>query len=198
MGSTIRQRLDGAIGGHRLLEHPFYVAWREGTLPVEALATYAGEYGAFIAAVPEGWAMVGNTEHSAEEVEHARIWEAFAGRLGTFVGEPRIDEVESLVEISRRLFADPATAWGALYAFEAQQPGTSEEKLKGLVDHYGFNTSERATEYFRIHAADYHEADEIVAALGEDPSIDDRAVAACGEMGAALWDALSGVLAAHS
>lgn len=195
MGSEIRERLEGAIGEYRLLEHPFYVAWREGTLPVEALATYAGEYGAFIAAVPEGWATVGNSEHSAEEVEHARIWEVFAGRLGASVGEPQIPQVAVLLETSRRLFADPATAWGALYAFEAQQPGTSEEKLKGLVDHYGFDAAEAAAGYFRIHAADYHEADEIVAAL--DSADDDRAVAACAEMSAALYDALSGVLAAH-
>jgi pyrroloquinoline quinone (PQQ) biosynthesis protein C len=194
----IRQRLEGAIGGHRLLDHPFYVAWREGTLPVESLATYAAEYGAFIAAVPEGWATVGNAQHSAEEVEHARIWETFAGRLGTFVGEPRIAEVATLVDTARRLFADRATAWGALYAFEAQQPGTSEEKLKGLVEHYGFGAADAASEYFRIHAADYNEADEIVTALGEDPSVDDHAVEACGEMSAALWEALSGVLAAQS
>jgi pyrroloquinoline-quinone synthase len=195
MDSYIRTRLEAAIGDHRLLEHPFYVAWRQGTLPVEALATYAAEYGAFIAAVPEGWATVGNAEHSAEEVAHARIWGAFANRLGTSVGEPRIPEVAVLLETSRRLFADPSTAWGALYAFEAQQPGTSEEKLKGLVDHYGFDASEPAAEYFRIHAADYHEADEIVAALDGDAA--DRAVAACAEMSAALHDALSGVMAAH-
>lgn len=190
----IRERLEGAIGEYRLLEHPFYVAWREGTLPVEALATYAAEYGAFIAAVPDGWATVGNHEHSAEEVAHARIWEAFAGRLGATVAQPALPEVKALLETSRRLFADPATAWGALYAFEAQQPGTSEEKLKGLVEHYGFGEDEAAAEYFRIHAADYHEADEVVAAL--DDSTAERAVAACAEMSAALWDALSGVLEA--
>jgi len=192
----IRERLEGAIGEHRLLEHPFYVAWLEGTLPVEALATYAGEYGAFIAAVPEGWATVGNADHSAEEVEHARIWEAFAGSLGASVGAPRIDEVAALLETSRRLFADPATAWGALYAFEAQQPATSEEKLQGLVDHYGFDPDENAVEYFRMHAADYHEADEIVDALGGAAA--DRAVEACAEMSVALYEALSGVLASSS
>lgn len=191
----IRERLEEAIGGNRLLEHPFYVAWREGALPVEALATYAAEYGAFIAAVPDGWATVGNHEHAAEEVTHAAMWEVFAGRLGTTVGEPRLPEVATLLETSRRLFADPATAWGALYAFEAQQPGTSEEKLKGLVEHYGFGHDEDAAEYFRVHAADYHEADEIVESL--DSGSADRAVAACDEMSVALWNALSGVLAAQ-
>jgi pyrroloquinoline-quinone synthase len=190
----IRERLEGAIGEYRLLEHPFYVAWREGTLPVEALATYAAEYGAFIAAVPQGWATVGNHDHAAEEVTHAGMWGVFAGRLGTEIGEPRLPEVAALLDTARRLFADPASAWGALYAFEAQQPGTSEEKLKGLVEHYGFGESEGAAEYFRVHAADYHEADEIVDAL--DGASADAAVAACTEMSIALWDALSGVLEA--
>ena len=198
MGSDIRDRFEGAIGEHRLLEHPFYVAWREGSLPVEALATYAAEYGGFIGAVPEGWETVGNREHAAEERVHAIIWEAFARRLGTTVAAPRIDEVEHLLETARRLFADPATAWGALYAFEAQQPGTSEEKLKGLVDHYGFDAGEPAAEYFRIHAADYRETDEIVESLDATGPAAERAVTACGEMSVALWDALSGVLAAHS
>ena len=198
MADEIRKRLEGAIGEHRLLEHPFYVAWREGTLPVEALATYAGEYGSFIAAVPVGWATVGNAAHAAEEVEHARIWETFAGRLGASVGEPRLPEVTELLETSRRLFADPSTAWGALYAFEAQQPGTSEEKLKGLVEHYGFDESEDAAEYFRIHAADYHEAQEIVDALDHGDGDTDAAVTSCAEMSSALWNALSGVLAAHA
>ena len=189
----IRERLEGAIGGYRLLEHPFYVAWREGTLPLEALATYAGEYGAFIAAVPEGWATVGNHEHAAEEVRHAALWETFAARLGTAVAAPRLPEVAVLLETSRRLFADPASAWGALYAFEAQQPATSEEKLGGLVDHYGFDHGEPAAEYFRVHAADYHEADEIVDSL--DAAGVESAVDACGEMSVALWEALSGVLA---
>lgn len=190
----IRHRLEGAIGERRLLEHPFYVAWREGSLPVEALATYAAEYGGFIGAVPEGWETVGNREHAAEERVHATIWEAFAHRLGTRVAAPRLPEVAALLETSRRLFADPASAWGALYAFEAQQPGTSEEKLKGLVDHYGFDAGEPAAEYFRIHAADYHEADEIVNALEQDPDAADRAVVACAEMSGALWNALTGVL----
>jgi pyrroloquinoline-quinone synthase len=190
----IRDRLEGAIGGRRLLEHPFYVAWREGSLPVEALATYAAEYGGFIGSVPEGWETVGNREHAVEERVHATMWEAFARRLGTTVAAPRLPGVEALLDTSRRLFADPVSAWGALYAFEAQQPDTSEEKLKGLVDHYGFDAGEPAAEYFRIHAADYHEADEIVTALEQDRDVADRAVMACAEMSVALWNALTGVL----
>lgn len=190
---TIRERLDAAIGEHRLLEHPFYQAWREGTLPVESLTTYAGEYGAFIAAVDQGWDTVGEHDHAAEERHHADLWIRFARHFGTDIDSPRVPEASALLETSRRLFAEPATAWGALYAFESQQPGTSEEKLTGLVDHYGVDGDGPVAEYFRVHAADYHEADAIVGALESDPASTDAAVEACGEMSRALWDALSGV-----
>ncbi len=81
-----------------------------------------------------------------------------------------------------RLFAEPASAWGALYAFESQQPGTSEEKLKGLADHYGVAAFDPAAEYFRVHSADYREADQIVTAY----------VAGLGDRAAALDGAAAG------
>lgn len=190
---TIRDRLDASIAEHPLLEHPFYQAWRDGTLPVSSLSTYAGEYGAFIAAIDQGWETVGEHEHAAEERHHADLWAEFARAFGAEVGEPQVPEVAALLDTSRRLFAHPATAWGALYAFEKQQPGTAEEKLGGLVSHYGVSVDAPEAEYFRVHAADYHEADGIVASLEASPDLADDAVAACTEMSKALWDALSGI-----
>lgn len=189
----IRDRLEAAIGEHRLLEHPFYVAWRDGTLPRAAIATYAAEYGTFIAKVPEGWRTAGDHDHAAEEIVHAGMWERFAAVFGAAVGTPGISEVKTLLETSQRLFSDRTTALGALYAFESQQPGTAREKLDGLVTHYGFDGRSPGDEYFRVHADDYHEADEIVSELSEADM--DAAVAACGEMAEALWGALDGVLA---
>ena len=193
---TIRERLDAAIGEHRLLDHPFYRSWREGTLPIAAVRTYAAEYGAFIGAIDAGWETVGESDHAAEERRHAGLWNEFAGHLGTAIAAPQIAEVDRLLATARRLFADPGSAWGALYAFESQQPATSEEKLKGLADHYGLAVSHPATEYFRVHAADYHEADQIVAALQGSPEAD-AAVGACAEMAGALWDALTGIHDSH-
>jgi pyrroloquinoline-quinone synthase len=190
---TIGERLDAAIGEHRLLEHPFYRAWRDGTLPVESIGVYAAEYGAFIGAIDRGWDTVGESEHAAEERRHAGLWDRFARHFGTEVGEVRLPESRALLDTARRLFSEPATAWGALYAFESQQPGTSEEKLQGLADHYGVDPASAAAEYFRVHAADYHEAEGIVAALDARPGLANAAVAACGEMAGALWDALTGV-----
>jgi len=193
---TIKERLDAAIGEQRLLDHPFYRSWSEGTLPIAALRTYAAEYGAFIAAIDSGWEQVGDSDHAAEERVHARLWDRFARHLGTEVSTPEIPEVEAMLATARRLFANPATAWGALYAFEAQQPGTSEEKLKGLSAHYNIGPDAPAAEYFRVHAADYHEADQITAALAVAPA-PDAAVDACAEMAGALWGALTGIHDRH-
>jgi pyrroloquinoline-quinone synthase len=193
---TIKERLDAAIGEQRLLDHPFYRSWREGTLPIAALRTYAAEYGAFIAGIDAGWERVGESDHAAEERIHAGLWDRFARHLGTEVSAPQIPEVAAMLAAAQRLFAEPATAWGALYAFEAQQPGTSEEKLKGLSDHYGIAHDDPAAEYFRVHAADYHEADQIAAALAGGTATY-AAVKACGEMAGALWSALSGIHDRH-
>ena len=193
---TIKQRLDGAIGEHRLLDHPFYRSWREGSLPVAAIRTYAAEYGAFVGAIDAGWEAVGESDHAAEERVHAALWNRFAGRFGTEISTPRVPEVAAMLATARRLFGDPASAWGALYAFEAQQPGTSEEKLKGLADHYGIAATDPAAEYFRVHASDYHEADQITDALTGSAGAE-VAVAACAEMAGALWEALSGIHDQH-
>lgn len=197
---TIRDRLDGAIGAHRLLDHPFYVAWREGTLPREAIAGYAAEYGAFIAAIDQGWATVGEHDHVAEEREHAALWDRFAAAFGTTTSvAPAIPEVAALLATSHRLFGEPATAFGALYAFEVQQPDTAGEKLTGLDQHYGVLADAPASEYFRVHAGDYHEAAGIVDALERAGDVDrDAAIAACREMARGLWDALSGVQRAYA
>ena len=189
---TTGHQLDVAIEDHRLLQHPFYVQWRAGTLPRDALATYAAEYGSFIGMVAQGWEAVGRSGHADEEREHALMWDWFAAALGTAVRSPDIAEVARLAEVSRRLFADPSSAWGALYAFEAQQPGTAQEKLDGLVAHYGFALTDPATEYFRVHASDYHEAEDILNSLDRGDMA--GAEAACHEMAAALWTALDGIL----
>jgi pyrroloquinoline-quinone synthase len=184
--------LDAHISRWDLQQHPFYIAWSAGTLPLEALKTYAGDYGAFIGSIDKGWERVGNDEHAAEERVHAGLWEQFARALGTVSGKPQTPEVAALLELSRRLFNSKPSALGALYAFEAQQPLTSEAKLKGLRSHYPL--PESAHTYFMVHASDYHEADMIVedvAMLGyADREV---AVAACGEMCEALYNALSGI-----
>ena len=185
--------LDRIVERWNLQQHPFYTAWSAGTLPASALRRYAAEWGAFIGAVPAGWRTLGEDEHAAEEVEHAALWGEFAADLGVAVhAEPEGEASRALVATAQRLFAEPATAIGALFAFEAQQPLTAAAKLRGLNDHYAsLATSGR---YFAVHADDYGEAAmlrEMASALP--PSQRERAESACAEMGEALWTGLSGV-----
>ncbi len=195
---TIRERLDEIVASKNLLEHPFYQAWSNGTLPVPALKTYAEEYGAFIRTISKGWAAHGDTAIAAEEDNHAELWQEFAGALGTKIGdEAKVPEVKALVDAANRNFDNVAESMGGLYAFEAQQPHTSTSKLKGLQDHYQQLPIE-AHPYFAVHCDDVHEmallAERIQALPVEEQ---EKAIAACREVADALWNALSGICHVH-
>ena len=186
-------RFEASISRWNLLNHPFYQAWNQGTLPMSDLQTYAREYGAFIASIPQGWTTLGDTKHAAEEVEHAELWQQFAQGLDTRVtGANEVTEMATLVDRATALFGDRATAIGALYAFEAQQPRTSATKLVGLEAHYSLPAG--AEQYFVTHADEYGEAEILQRAFDAlEPSEQDVAAQACEEVCECLWDALSGV-----
>jgi pyrroloquinoline-quinone synthase len=195
--------LDVIVARYDLNEHPFYQAWRAGTLRPATLGVYASEYAPFIGAVEQGWRTLGDGEHAAEERGHAALWERFRDALGAS-GAGSCDEVgpgaspsttRALADAARRAFAEPVSAVGALYAFEAQQPSTARSKLDGLREHYAL--PEAATAYFREHADDYGERDRLrheYDALSADGAA--RARLSCEEMCRAMWAALDGILAA--
>jgi pyrroloquinoline-quinone synthase len=196
--TTFIHSLDGSITRYSLLQHPFYVAWSMGELPVEALRDYAREYGAFIATVAQGWRTAGIEAIAAVEDHHTRVWEStFAASLDTAITDPEVKEVKELVAMSREMFSDDVTALGALYAFESQQPYTAQSKLKGLRDHYTQLPS-ACGEYFRLHEMDYDEpailAHKINALAPEDQR---RALDACQRMSQALYGALTGIYASY-
>ena len=201
MNDSIRSnaQCDALIAKKNLLAHPFYQAWSAGTLPVEALKTYAREYGAFIAGIGLGWERAGYSDIAKVEDGHARVWErTFAQSLGTSVGEPETPEVCALIEVEGELFAERATAIGALYAFEAQQPYTAQSKLKGLKEHYS-QLPENTGIYFELHENDFDEPAmlaQAIAAMSDDERAE--AEAACARMSSALYDALSGIYAPYA
>lgn len=176
-----------------LHNHPFYQAWSAGTLPVSALVEYARDWGGFVRVIDQGWETLGQREYAAEERVHAELWDDFAAALGTqAVDSPSIPALAQLRTAAERLFANPVTALGALYAFEAQQPGTSKSKLDGLRAHYALEN--KAEFYFAVHQDDYSEAQWIAGRIAQ-LSDDDRQLAegACEELCHALWDGLSGI-----
>ena len=194
----IRNELDAIIERRNLLEHPFYQAWSAGELPVEALRTYAEEYGPFVQTVPAGWAAHGDVRTANEEVMHAVLWEKFANALGTTsVNPPKLEQTKQLVATCTELFQDPVTALGGLYAFEAQQPHTSASKLQGLRHHYK-SLPKDVEPYFEVHCDDVHEMAWIVERLERKTDAEKRrAIDACEEVAKGLWHALTGIYEKH-
>ncbi len=187
-----KQTLDSKIADYNLLNHPFYQAWSAGELPVEALRSYAREYGAFISMMPAGWETLNDAEIAEEETEHIDLWADFAAGLDTTVTEAQIPQVKALMETADELFSEPTTALGALYAFEVQQPATAQSKLTGLKAFYQLPKS--VEPYFETHSHNEHEAEKLLAYIGALPSDSHGTVVqACEKMSAALWDALTGI-----
>jgi pyrroloquinoline-quinone synthase len=184
-------QLDAIVAQFDLNGHPFYQDWRMGTLPMEKLRAYAAEYARFVDTIDEGWTTIGETYYAQEEVEHELLWADFQRELGA-EGRQANTSTETLVVAARNLMADPASAYGALYAFEAQQPKTSQSKLDGLNEHYSL--TEQGKEYFRVHAGDVAEAELLrkrIVELSDDDFA--KTKTACAIVCAAMWGALDGV-----
>jgi pyrroloquinoline-quinone synthase len=184
--------LDPIVARHDLNTHPFYRAWREGTLPRSALAAYASEYAPFIDAIELGWRTLGEDAHADAERDHAGLWHDFRAVFGPAQGST-CSEAQALASEVRRAFADPVDAVGALYAFEAQQPATTRSKLDGLRAHYAF--TDEQTAYFRVHADDYGEREHLANRVDRmSPADRARAERACEQTCRAMWTALDGIL----
>jgi pyrroloquinoline-quinone synthase len=192
--NTVSIECDERVAKKRLLDHPFYVAWSEGRLPVAALKAYAREYGAFVAAVPDGWRAAGDAAHAREEEHHARVWrDTFAGTLGESVSTPSVREVTDLLALSKEMFSSEPTAAGALYAFETQQPDTARSKLEGLLEFYP-EIPAACREYFVLHDGDYGEREALAGKMNRlAPKDRQRAIESCERMAGALYDALTGI-----
>ena len=188
----LKNVLDSKIAKYNLLNHPFYQAWSAGELSVDALKCYAREYGAFISTLPNGWDTLNDHETVEEETEHIDMWADFASGLNTEVSEAQIPQVKTLLETADKLFSDEDSALGALYAFEAQQPETAKSKLAGLKDFY--QLPEKVEPYFETHSHNEHEAEKLLARIGElSTDSQETVVHACEQMSSALWDALTGI-----
>ncbi len=142
--------------------------------------------------LPQGWKTLGDAATEAEEQAHIELWQAFAAALGTQAASRATGKTAKLTQLAERLFAQPQTAIGALYAFELQQPETAASKLDGLQKFYGFEG--QGLRYFEAHAQNQHEAARLAkmfAQLSEEDKT--SALAACWQLGAALWDALTDI-----
>lgn len=187
------EELDAIVRRFDLNEHPFYVDWRAGTLPIERLAEYADEWAPFIGVIDQGWDRIGFPDYAAEEREHDELWSRFRQALGAG-GEMSRPQSKTLLAVGEHAFASIPETLGALYSFEVQQPATASSKLAGLREHYAGTVDETGQRYWEEHAV---ETDEPAMLAARIEALSDgefaRARTACAIFSAAAWGALDGV-----
>jgi len=164
--------LDKLISNRSILEHPFYLAWRQGELTKAQLATYARVYYSHVLAFPS---YLRNAIHCANDVRtrqelennladelgspapHSELWLDFAQAMGAERAtvkrsSPSSKKAAEAISIFEQLTGrDCASGLSALYAYESQQPSVAEEKIHGLRLFYGI-TEGKALSYFTVHA----------------------------------------------
>jgi pyrroloquinoline-quinone synthase len=159
------------IEENSLLNHPFYQAWSMGTLALEDLRFYAGQYYKQEAMFPRYLSSIHShcpnaaarqellsnlIEEEKGPENHSELWL----RFGESLGMPRADietakatpETEECVRSFQALTQDAQWTNGvsALYAYEVQQPSVACTKIKGLKEFYGIN-SETGLKFFKVH-----------------------------------------------
>ena len=163
-------RIERAIEERHLLTHPFYTKWVDGTLPIEAIRRYAGQYYAFESSFPRFLSAIHSRcqDPSARQMlldnlwdeehgpdNHVELWLRFAEGVGVRREEVRTaarnDATEALVTTYRRATQGPVAAGvAALHAYERQVPAVAEAKIAGLRRHYGID-DERTLSFWETH-----------------------------------------------
>jgi pyrroloquinoline-quinone synthase len=173
MTVTVSAAIDAKVADQAMLSHPFYQAWTEGRLSLEALRAYARQYFHHVEAFPQAVSAVHSAcpdregrrmlaENLAEEEgieagkqDHATLWMMFACGLGESAeavrGQELNGETQRLIDTFRRLSRQSyAAGLGALYAYESQFPAVAAAKIEGLIDRYGID-DEETLRFFRVH-----------------------------------------------
>jgi pyrroloquinoline-quinone synthase len=163
--------LDRRIRRRHLLQHPFYVAWAKGEVPLDTLREYAGQYYHFESNFPRyvAGAYARVTEPARRRIllenlmdeegrspTHPELWVDFARALG--VSRKAVTSATPTAATRRLLRTyerftvngDLPGALGALYAYESIFPEVAAEKSRGLSEQYGIR-SKAAHEFFRVH-----------------------------------------------
>ncbi len=185
-GTTeIAARLDRRTADDRLLDHPFYRAWADGTLTTDDLRFYSAQYWnqveafpgyleTLAARLPDSEAKTSVLENLADERDgdHPGLWLQFAGAVGadaaTVRETPAEEETLACIAAFEAGVRDrsPLFALGVIYGYESQTPDVCETKITGLRDRYGVDGP--GIEYFELHGRlDVEHAGELAAAIGE-------------------------------
>ena len=184
-GTEIAARLDRSTADDRLLDHPFYRAWADGTLTAEDLRFYSAQYYNQVEAfpgyletlagrLPDSEAKTSVLENLADERDgdHPGLWLRFAAAVGadaaTVRSVPAERETLACIEAfeSAARGRSPLFALGMIYGYESQTPDVCATKISGLRDLYGVDGP--GLEYFELHGhLDVEHAGELAAAIAE-------------------------------
>ncbi|HEX2295749.1 MAG TPA: iron-containing redox enzyme family protein [Actinomycetota bacterium] len=183
--SEIAARLDRRTADDRLLDHPFYRAWADGTLTLDDLRFYSAQYfnqveafpgylEALAGRLPESRARTSVAENLADERDgdHPGLWLRFAAAVGaderTVRDTPAEQETLACIAAFETAARErsPLFALGMIYGYESQTPGVSATKIAGLRERYGVGGA--GLDYFELHGElDVEHAGELAAAIAE-------------------------------
>ena len=195
MGWT--REIDALVERKHLLKHPFYTAWTEGTLPLEALRGYAGQYYRHVLSFPTYLSAVHSETPDLETRQYL---------LENLIDEERgSEDVRAAAPLPEtaacdRVFRDvasrgPAAGLASLYAYESLVPAVASSKIDGLKRHYGID-DDATLRFFTVHLeVDERHADVARDLLERTAPADDRTAAnrAASDALDALWGLLDGV-----
>jgi pyrroloquinoline-quinone synthase len=213
MGWT--REIDALVERKHLLKHPFYTAWTNGTLSMEALRGYAGQYYRHVLSFPTYLSAVHSETPDLETRQyllenlideergsenHPELWLRFAEGIGCRREDVRaaapLPETAACDETFRRVATSGVAAGlASLYAYESMVPAVAESKIEGLKRHYGID-DDATLRFFNVHLeVDEWHADVARDLLERTAPADRRAAAvqAASEGLNALWGLLDGV-----
>jgi pyrroloquinoline-quinone synthase len=213
MGWT--SEIDALVERKHLLKHPFYTAWTEGTLTLEALRGYAGQYYRHVLSFPTYLSAVHSETPDLETRQyllenlideergsenHPELWLRFAEGIGCRREDVRAAAPLPETAACDRVFRDVASqgaaaGLAALYAYESMVPAVAESKIDGLKRHYAID-DESTLRFFTVHLeVDERHADVARDLLERTAPADERSAAkrAASDALDALWGLLDGV-----
>jgi pyrroloquinoline-quinone synthase len=213
------EEIEKGIEARSLLKHPFYKAWSEGTLTLEALADYSRQYYHHVAAFPTYLSRVHSitsdidtrrkildnlNDEEAGRPNHPELWLMFANSLG--VTDEMVKNVELYPETAQLIdrflnTCSTSTTAGltALYSYESQIPAVAETKIDGLKKFYGIDDP-KGLAYFKVHIEADKEHSAVERNLLADyisESNQAEARGASGEILDALYVMLDGICKRH-
>lgn len=157
--------IENALTGHRLLDHPYYRAWQEGTLSSEDIGRYAGQYRHFEQALPEVLTATAtqidarrtralveaNLHDELAAPTHLELFDGFAAAVGAEPAAPATARTQALVDLYRNAAADgPVAALSVIAAYETQAADIAATKGASLRRHLGLEPE--ATAFWDVHA----------------------------------------------